>query len=243
MNAAVKWFRQILFTALVLLSAAWASAEGAQWLLRWRAERLLADIRSLEVNRSGWSDAQAEIKKWGRSGIPIGSCTSEACTYRIDLIQSLPPMLVGYPGEGVRNSLPRLMDHIGLRNAAARGGFTVEHGVITSKWFGEQVTLPVRDWTQPSDYVPYLSASSGENAKFRGLAGGDHTPHPHRVAQTSGSAMAVTFSPEEDPSEQTALMDFRFSCITRFTPCENEGEILPAAWQDLQDQEQTPGTR
>jgi hypothetical protein len=235
MNAAVKWFRQILFTALVLLSAAWASAEGAQWLLRWRAQHLFADIRSLYVNRSGWSDAHAVINKWGRSGTPTGSCTSQACTYRISLVQTLPPMLVGRPDQGTRNRIPELMDRIGLRNAAARGGFTVEHGVVTSKWFGEQVTLPVRDWAQPSNYIPYLSVSSGENAKFRGLAGGDRTPHPHRVVQTSGSAMAVTFSPEEDPAERTALMDFRFSCITQFRPCENEGEILPEGTKLLQE--------
>jgi hypothetical protein len=242
MNAVVKWLRQLLLTVLILLCAAWASGEGAQWLLRWRAQRLLTDIRSLEVNRSGWSDAQAVIKKWGRSGTSTGSCTSEACNYRIDLVQTIPPMLVGHPDENANNSLPRLMDHIGLRSAAARAGFTVEYGVVTSKWFGEQVTLPIRDWTQPSDYVPYLSVSSGEISKFRGCAGGDAV-HPHRVVQNTGLDLGVTFSPEEDSSEKAALMDFRFSCITQFRPCEKEGEILPEGANLLQEQEHSLRTR
>jgi len=152
-------------------------------------------------------------------------------------------MLVGHPDENANNSLPRLMDHIGLRSAAARAGFTVEYGVVTSKWFGEQVTLPIRDWTQPSDYVPYLSVSSGETAKFRGRLGGAGTGHPHRAIQTSGLDMAITFSPEEDSSEQMALLDFQFSCITQFRPCERQAEILPEATRLLQEQDQSPDTR
>lgn len=66
MNAALKGLRQLLITMLVLLCAAWASGLGAQWLLRYRAQRLLADIRSLNVNHSNWSDAQGNHENLGQ---------------------------------------------------------------------------------------------------------------------------------------------------------------------------------
>jgi hypothetical protein len=243
MNAALKGLRQLLITMLVLLCAAWASGLGAQWLLRYRAQKLLADIRSLNVNHSSWSDAQAIMKTWGKWSAPTGSCTPESCNYRINLIQTLPPFLVGHPDPAANNTLPRLMDRIGLRNAAARAGFTVEHGIVTSRWFGLQVTLPIQDWTLPSDFVPYLSVSSGETAKFRGLLGGNQKVHPHHATQISGRDMAVTFSPEEDPAVKETLLNFRFDCLTQFHPCETQTEILPEATNLTLEEERSPSTR
>jgi hypothetical protein len=37
----------------------------------------------------------------------------------------------------------------------------------------------------------------------------------------------VSFTTQETESERDRLMDFRFSCITQFFPCNNEREILP----------------
>ena len=246
MSAATKFLRQIFVTALVLLAAVWASGEGAQWLLRWRAQDLLADVRSLDVNRSGWPDAQRLMTKWGAyAAADTGPCTLDACTYRIDLLQVLPQSLIGYPDPRVKNWLTRLVDCVGLRSVAARGGFTVEHGVVTSKWFAEQVAVPVRDWnSRGGAYVPDLAVSSGE---FLGFAGPTEKspPHPYRRVHNFHGAYGITaqFLPQEDGAEQAALMDFRFSCITQFTPCQDEGEILPEAWRNLQEQEHSPGTR
>jgi len=243
MNPAMKLLRQIMLTSLVLLAAAWASAEAAQWLLRSRAEHLLADIRSLDVNRSTWSDAQQVMKKWGRWNASAGSCTEIACDYRINIIQTLPSVLVGNPTKGANNWLPNLVDRLGLRSAAARGGFTIDHGIVITKWFGEQVTLPVRDWDQPTDYIPYLSIASDQSAKFFLHTAGRKLLHPNRVVWVYRSDMEVSFSPDEIPAEQSLLMDFRFTCITRLRPCENQGEILPEGLRMLQEQELSAPSR
>jgi hypothetical protein len=50
---------------LVLLVGAWLWSAANQWLLRWRGERLLADIKALEVSKSSWTDAEALMKKRG----------------------------------------------------------------------------------------------------------------------------------------------------------------------------------
>jgi hypothetical protein len=243
MNAMLRFSRQLLLPVLFLLGAVWVSGEAYQWLLRWRAGKLLADVQSLQVNRSQWPDAQKLMTRWGQWSLPTASCTAEDCKYQINIIQSLPPVLGGYPGKGVKNWLPKLVGHLGLRGAAARAGFTVEHGVVASIWFGEQITLPVEDWSLSADYVPYLSVSSGGYSRFHERAAGFPHLHSDRMVQAYPHGMNVMFSTEEDPSEQALLMGFRFSCITQLRPCRDEGEILPEGERMLQEQQLSPGTR
>jgi len=238
MNAMLRTCRQILLVILVLLAAAWATGEAEQWLLRWRANKLLSDVRSLEVERSGWADAQQVMRKWGQWGSYKGSCTSQACMYQINLVQTLPPVLGGYPGKGVNNWLPKLMGHLGLRGGAARAGFAIEQGVLTQMWFGEQVTLPVQDWDLSGHYVPYLSVASGGYSRFPLHTSEFPHLHPYRMVQAYPHGMTVIYSPEEAPAERALLLDFRFTCITRLRPCRSEGEMLPEGWRMLQEQQQ-----
>jgi hypothetical protein len=245
MSQARKRLRQTFLLFLLLCGVVWVQSEVSQWILRTRAEHLLSDVRSLEVNHSTWSDAQTLMTKWKPFAAPTGPCNANACTYRVEFLQVLPQSFIGYPDPGVHNWLPRIVDHTGLRSVAARGGFTVDHGIVTSKWFAEQVALPVRAWGQPgAAAVTDLAVSSGE---FLGFPEGTYPNplHPNRrIRDWKGSyGITVQFMPQEDPSQQAALMDFQFSCITRFSPCLNHGEILPAAWSNLQEQEQSPGTR
>jgi hypothetical protein len=233
----------VLLTILFLLVAAWVSGEAYQWLLRWRAERLLSDIRSLQVNRSGWTDAEQVMTRWGQWGVSSPSCTMIGCAYRINLIQSLPPVLGGYPDKGVKNWLPKLVGYLGLRGAAVRAEFTVQHGLVTAKWFSEQVTLPVQDWNHSADYVPYMTATAGQNSTFHDHILEQHPLHPNRVVQIFPNVLVVSYAQDEDPSEQALLMDFRFSCITRLRPCGSMGEMLPEGWRMLQEKQQQAGTR
>jgi hypothetical protein len=243
MHSLVQRLRQLLLALLLILCAAWISGEAFQWLLRWRAVRLLADIQTLQVNRSTWPDAQRIAEKWAQWGNPKPGCSAEACTVQFNLIQTLPPFLVGSPDAGARNVLPRIVDHAGLRSAAARAGFTVEHGIVTARWFGEQVTLPVREWGSPNGYIPYLSASSEQTSHFREIAGDSRLLHPNRMIQHKESYVQLTYSPSEDPAEQSALMGFRFSCLTQLRPCESVGDLLPEGQRMLLELKLTPPSR
>jgi hypothetical protein len=233
MHSLLQRSRQLLLALLFILCIAWVFGEGAQWLLRWRAEKLLADIRALQINRSTSSDAQQLMHNWAQWATPKPGCNPDDCTVQISLIQTLPPILVA--SSGTHNWLPRLTDSIGLRSVAARAGLTVEHGVVTSKYFGEQTTLPVRDLASTDGFIPYLSVSSAETSHFREIVGDSKLAHPNRMAQHLKGYLQVSFSPDEDPSEQSALMNFQFSCITRFRPCESEAEILPEGARMLQE--------
>lgn len=234
MNFLLQRFRRLVIVLLIASSAGWIVAETLQHLLRSRAERLLADIRALSVTRSTWSDVQPIMAKWSRYNVSKTPCTAEACTYQVDLLQTLPIEFVGSPDPGAKNWLPRLMDHVGLRSIAVRAGFTIDHGILTTKWFGEQVTLPVRDWEAPDGYIPYLSVASTETTQFSDRAKSHTLLYPNRLALHVKTYIDVAFSPAEDVAERTELMDFNLACVTRFQPCESEGDILPEAerlWQ------------
>jgi len=247
MNKVAVWCRRLLVAVLFVLGVAWVETQAAQWILRTRAQNLLADVRSLNVNHSRWPDAQQLIAKWGRWGTTAGDCNAEICIYRITIVEVLPQSLTGYPDPGVKNWLPRIVNHLGLRNAAVRAGFSVQHGIVTSKWFAEQVSLPVSAWNFPPGQprvVPNLALSSGEFAAFPEVTTGPGL-HPYRRVRDWHGLYGVTvhFLPQEDAAEKTALMDFNLSCITQFSPCLNEGQILPAAARDLREQTQSRPTR
>lgn len=241
-NAATSRLRQFLLVFLLLIAAVWASSYYEQWALRLRAQHLLADIRALNLNQSKSQDAQALMKKWGDYASTPGSCTPDFCNYRITMVQSLPQIMIGYPDPGVHNWLPRIISHLGLRSAAARAGFSVQKGVVTAKWFAEQVSLPVRAWGQPNGtYIPDLAVSSGEYPGFPNIDTG-LALHPYRRARDWKGDYGITiyFLSQEDPAEQARLMDFQLTCITQFHPCNDQGDILPEARRMLDEEEPAP---
>jgi hypothetical protein len=201
--------RGLAIAILILLCLAWAFAEAEQQLLSHRAQQLLSGIRPLEAGRSTWSGVQPLLRTWSDQTTTKGPCTFDACTAQIDLRGS----------------------------SAARAGIVVEHGIVTARWFGEQVSLPVRDWHPTDDYVPYLSVSSSETSELAKFTAGQTLLHPNRMVQHKASYIAVTFSPQEDAAEKSALMDFRFDCITRFSPCESHAGILPEALRMLEERQ------
>jgi hypothetical protein len=244
-NAAMKtafiWSRRILLAMLILLSIAWTFGEASQWLFRYRAERLLAEFQALEVNRSSQSEAQALLQRWSRYGMIVSRCDGDLCRSSFEIRQFLPEVFRVAPTEGTLNLLPRLVDHIGLRNEGVGIGFTTEQGIVTRKEFGLIVALPVADWyLRGGAYVPDLNIWAGEAAKFSDYEERlVQPPHPFRIVrnQKGPYGVLVTFRPEEDASEQAALMNFQFSCLTKLFPCRSEGDILPKAWEMLQERQ------
>jgi hypothetical protein len=156
-----------------------AVAYAGQWLLRWRAERLLGEIRSLQVNRSTFAEVKPLIAKWSKTQEVSTNCTAEDCEYGVTFTHVLPAPLRGYPDDGVKNYLPRLLDHIGLRSASAAGGIRVRNGVVTERTFIENVSLPVSVWFERGGaFVPDLLVWSSESSRFSRYEG-DFTPFIH----------------------------------------------------------------
>jgi hypothetical protein len=66
-----------------------------QHILRWRAERLLADMRELQSHKSTWADAQKIMTRWGAWGSYEGSCTGKHCEYRVVIVDTLSTLIWG----------------------------------------------------------------------------------------------------------------------------------------------------
>lgn len=214
--------------------AFWLPAQGRQWLLRRRAERLLADIKGLDLNRSSWSDAQILISRWGKWGHWEGACDATSCQYEIRLNDRLfdSPQFIYEDGLHLG---ARLLDHVGLRSAAVSAEFHVSNGVVTTKGFGVDVALPFRLWGVPNGiYWPELKASFSEAATLR-----ESNPHlrasqPHHSIFLRRIDLRANFTPEESLKEQSALMAFHLDCLTRWSSCLSLGDLAPRANEEFE---------
>ena len=230
---------RLFVVVFFLLGFIWLVMEARQWLFRARAEALLGDIKSLELNRSSWSDAQKLMTRWGKWGGWYGSCNSEDCSYSVQ-IYHLPQVYPAFFFEEGPHIGPRILELVGLRSAAVSARFHVVHGIVTNKDFGYSVALPVSQWITPggsfwlkdrngSTYWPTLDVAFREAAKL-----GDSIPftiamHPNHSLIHRRTILEVHFTPEEAPEVQAGLTEMRFDCITSWAACSNRGELLPAA--------------
>ena len=136
------------YVILLVLIASWLGLEVSQWLFRTRAERLLADIKSLQVNHSSWSDAQTLMFRWGKWGGWYGSCTPEDCRYSIT-VRHFSLIYPGFVFEEGPHLGARILESLGLRSAGVSATFHVVHGIVTEKGFGMSAALPVSNWITP----------------------------------------------------------------------------------------------
>lgn len=236
MGRAWMWCRRGLIAIAVLIAAAWGVAEASQWLLRWRAERLLADFRALSMKQSTWADVQPILRHWEKWGTYEGACPATECSYRVRIEQFDNRILVGSEDEHAPNRLPRLLNHLGLRASGVLAGFRVANGKVSDSWFGEIVLAPQSHWGRPNGaYYAELAASSGTRStigtwELTHMAA-SHSNRSYRFRQVG---FETIFTPQEAPEIKRALMDFQLSCITRWSPCVSEGDILPWAFKEYE---------
>jgi hypothetical protein len=70
---------------LVLVAGLATFVQIQQRILRWRAERLLADIREIQMGKSTWADAQRLMNRWGAWGGYQNECNQQYCSYKISI--------------------------------------------------------------------------------------------------------------------------------------------------------------
>ena len=109
----LRSFRRALLALLlgtaVLFSLVLAASQVEQRLFRRRAELLLAEIQSLELRKTPWHEAKAQLERW-RANTEIGSrCSEQWCSQTITLNQ----FVFGYVSE--RNVFVRLDDYFRWR--------------------------------------------------------------------------------------------------------------------------------
>ena len=235
-------FKVLLSLILVCLVSVWLFGEAAQWLLRWRAEKLLADIRSITVGQTSVDNARRLLERPSRESFRPISCDDRGCQYTVIVRHNLPEVLIGRYDK--RYWIPYVVAFFGLRNSGAIAGFTASNGIVTQKWYGLNVGLPPSDWfDRGGAYTPDLLVSSSGSTELPAYEQSILPPGQyHHVRNFKGTyGVVVSFDRREAAAEQNALMDFRLDCVTRLIACRDESDILSegkrlllerdAAWQ------------
>jgi hypothetical protein len=249
--ACKKWILRILRVAgvavLAVVLLTFAAVQFQQRLLRWRAERLMADMHQIRLYQSTWADAKRLMHRWGAWGHYDGSCTAAECRYVIE---------VGDPiwALNQRSKLNWLMRGFyflrgsglfGGHIAALRTTFTVQDGAIWRESATVVVDVPpdlrhFGEWN--SSYSLIIETKSRQillhsNGVDRILGSYEQlADHPYdKVGTPSGCtncfAAYAVYSTRTPQPEIDRLTDFDFSCFTRFSKCQWLGDLLPAAWE------------
>lgn len=246
MASHVRWGLIVRIAAIAVLApvvclAAYVPIQ--QRILRWRAERLLADIRQIQMGKSTWADAQHLMHRWGEWGGYEGSCTAQHCNYQIafeDLLRALPAYFLP---SGDLLITPRKCCHwlwkpylgLGGRFALIAAGIEVKNGIIWTKSFEiETSVFPRRHPPLQNDGFALVGGADGVT-RFpigRYLPGLDLHPEysigeaPNCEGCRSVSAHFTRFA---DPEIIHQIFEFNLSCLTQWNECENTAEIMPSA--------------
>lgn len=131
-----KWIkltlRVVCLTTLSIVLLITAAVQLQQYLLRWRSERLMADMHQIRLYQSTWADAGKLMHRWGAWGHYDGACNSLDCRYVIEVGDQFWGMnersKAGWLMRGI--SFVRGWGLFGGRLAALRATFTVHDGTI-----------------------------------------------------------------------------------------------------------------
>ena len=221
----LAWFLAAVLAPILLLAAA---IRVDQYVLRYRAERLQSDIRSLELRKSTFADARRLEDRWF-DNTKEKACRPSWCDLDISLNNTSARHL-----EFLLNHLAvRAIYHsLGGRVAGAYASIQVRDNVLWGKGVG--LGIETLD-TEPD----------GRSVEFElvGSIGTDSSPwgrarHPeYQIGRPSACTSCVDgwvkFTPFADPRDVLRLTDLNFTCITRWRHCTEQADILPTAWKEL----------
>ena len=248
-----KWILSILrvagLAALTVVLLTFAAVQFQQCLLRYRAERLMADMHQIRLYQSTWTDAQRLMYRWGAWGHYDGNCTAKDCRYEINLTDASwrvwNQARNSETGWLWRNKTANLIYRwLGGRYAIVHCAFIVQDGTIwrTIAWVNIAVAPKLLD-KEDYGYVILVGAKSQQALRRSegggSVLGGDDVSaeHPYykigRPGGCEGCMMAgITYSTHTPQSEIERLTSFDLSCLTRLISCKMPEDLMPAVREE-----------
>jgi len=144
---------------------AFLAVQAQQWMLRWHAERLLADMHRIRLYQTTWTDAQRLMHRWGAWGHYEGSCTAASCEYDIEMV-CIPCYNPRVPRHAWLDWLMmhdrfNLYEWFGGRGSRFYAAFTVHNGTIWRESTGISVSVPTRRMRKENDFEWSFSVGAG----------------------------------------------------------------------------------
>jgi len=217
------------------------------YVLRYRAESLLADMETITLRQTTFRDVQPMFLKWRRWTRFDGPCSQVRCKFDISLDDINSPL---YSFLYEHDTWFDLAAHLGERPAEIRAEVTVLNGIVWSE--GIAFGIENRTW---SDGRPYIEMTSGEAisvSKSDPRMTWQWHLHPDYAIWWPGNLqnqVRLQFTPFANFADIHRLMSLNFSCLTRIVPCRDKKEIMPEAlaqvahWSSLPDDEDDPKNR
>jgi hypothetical protein len=200
-----------------------------QYVLRWRGERLQADIRALELRKSTFADARHLKDRWF-DHTQEGVCRPSWCDLEIflsNVANHYIEFFVNHP------RVLAIYHRLGGRGAGAYAFVRVRDNLLWGKGIGLGVeTLFTESDGRHTEYE--LGGDVGTDDRFTWIS------HRHPEYQIAGPSACqgcragwVKFTPFADPQDVLRLTDLNFACITRWKQCTEQADILPTAWKEM----------
>ena len=252
----MRFLRIIGLSTLALAATLLAMVQAQQWILRYRAQQLMADMHQIRLYQSTWSDAQRLMNRWGAWGHYDGSCTAKDCRYAITLtdesvrvLHRLKPSTLDWL---IRHKAYTLYSLLGGRYSVINLAFVVQDGAIWRTQVYVNLQVSPKPFA-PEDEGYLLIVGSRSQQALRYAEGGgnvrgsddDLSMHPYYKAGRPGGCtnclmVGITYSTHTPQSEIQRLTSFNMSCLTRFFSCKMPEDLLPAAkeWHIYHDDEQ-----
>lgn len=229
----VRFFRAGALGILVVFLFAIVLIQIEQHVLRRRAERLLSDIRSLEINRATLSDAQNLDRKWKSFAHFDGNCMEAEC--KLEILWK--DLYFRHIGIFFKTHALHAFLVAGGRPELILARVKVERGLVSGKGFHVVLVAPASQAPEIDFGLLADAYSDSELSKNSRLL----PTHPdYIVGKPDGCdgpcrEVYFLFSPSADPATVNRLMQFDLSCLTRWIrPCRTEGDIMPSAWAQYQ---------
>lgn len=241
MTSRWRWGRMLRLAGVAVLALVCGLVgfvQVQQHILRWRAERLLADIRAIQMGKSSWADAQQLMYRWGKWGGWERDCSARSCDYQItiqDALHAFPVYII--PNRTIRQEanarskfLYRPYYLFGGRFAGISARIQVKDGVIWTKSFDVDILeFPHLRFEDPENYALLAAARGVTNNQHSELSDRRELVVSRPVC-TGCEMIRVDYTPFAEPAAVDQLLDFRLSCLTRIPVCHHPSELMPTAW-------------
>jgi len=244
----------VALSAVILVAGVSVYLRIEQYRFRRQAERLLSDVRELELKKASAAEVRLVVRKWGFEEWqgPDKPCTEDECVYRLKLMPE-PARAHSLPDPFVAAPIAHIFDWLGLRPSLVQSWIKIRGNALRSLSFS--VYTLGRGCAQGGGSGCMLLGDAGTKRGDGSWSAHDqpdvklkHTlMHPTYLvgtlpallnADTGGSPAVIVwteFSSDASAADVSRLMQFDLSCLTRFRPCKNR-DLMSTAWaQSVED--------